>query len=539
MAKSNSKEAEPKKEPESKAPDQATKTTTKTKTEKSKKPLIISSIIGAAALIIIGVIIAVVLGNHIDPSDPKASPSYSRAFFIYDSGKYTLWNADGNRLTEDEYESRSDFISGYAYVSKDKQVGIIDENGNMTVDYGKYGDISAKGGLYLAQDGNTKNYQLITGNGTVLEEGEDLTITTDNSTSPFAVVNSKEKISVYTSGGKLVTSADVTDDKEIAKLDSSHDFGIFHYDKQNVVFDARNGETLASFEDDKRFDFDSVSDDRSLIILENYNDSDKYKLIKDGNVYDLDETKNYAITANNEVIGYDSYSELALLNSDYKVEKRVSSYLDLKDTNNYAVENGDGKVEIWQNGENVKTIDNADIAASGVLFENYYAIKEDDKANFYNLDGSVAFNHDYKDIRSLFDENHHAIVSDEEYKYYLIDAAGNKVGNLEARYISSRDGGYELKNEEGNYAVADEAGTWVTDFKYESLYRRNNAVDYNLWTGRKDDNKYDIIDVDNHKTVLEDVNIQSFYANYFTVKNEDNKIEYYTLEGKLFYTSEK
>jgi len=510
------------------------KTTTKTK---SKKPLIISLIIGAI-LILAGVIVAICLNNHPDPSDPKASLSYSKAFFIYDDGRYTLWNADGERLTEDEYKGHTDFISGYAYVSKDDQVGIIDESGHMSIEFGKYGSIYAKGGLYLAQDGNTKKYQLLTGNGTVLEEGDDLTITTDNSTSPFAAVKSPGKFNLYTSGGKLVTSTDVIEKEPYAKLDSSHDFGIFHYNKQNVVFDARNGEILAQFEDDEQYTIDSVSDDRSLILLENYNDSSKYKLIKDHMAYDLDETKYYAFTLTNGIIGYDNYSEIALLNNDFKVEKRVSSYLDLKDTDNYAVEDGDGKVEIWQNGEKIKTIDNSDIAATGVLFENYYAIKEDDKANFYNLDGSVAFNHDYKDIRSLFDQNHHAIVSDEEDKYYLIDTSGNQIGDIVAKQIYSREGGYELKNDAGDYAIADKNGTWATDYKYESLYYRSSVVDYNIWTGRKESNKYDVIDVDNHKIILEDVNAQSFYANYLTIKNDDDKTEYYTLEGKLFYTSE-
>ena len=39
-----------------------------------------------------------------DSSDPKANLSYSKAFFIYDDGKYTLWNNEGKRLTEDDYD---------------------------------------------------------------------------------------------------------------------------------------------------------------------------------------------------------------------------------------------------------------------------------------------------------------------------------------------------------------------------------------------------------------------------------------------------
>ena len=540
MAK-QTKEAQPKsapKEPDldkAKTADHAADTNTKTK---SKKPFIIGAVC-AAILVIIGVIVAVICNNNLDPSDPRASLSYSRSFFIFDNGKYTLWNADGDRLTEDEYNGRSDFIAGHAYVYKDQQAGIIDENGNMSVDFGKYASINAKGGLYLAQDGNTKAYQVLTGSGSVLEEGEDLEISTSNSSSPFAAVKSKEKVNLYTCSGNLITSVDVTDDKEDVKLSSSDDFGSFHYGNQNVIFDARSSSILATFEDDSSYRFDSVSDDRTIIILEKYNDSDKYKLITNGQLYDLEELKYYSITMNNIVIGYDNYSELALLNNDYKIERRVSTYLDLKDTNNFAYRNKDGAVEIWQNGENIKTIEKADIAASGILFENYYAIEEDEKANFYNLDGSVAFNHDFKDIYSLFDKNHHAIVSDEENKYYLIDTSGNQVGDYTARYISSRDGGYEFRNEEGNYAVADETLSWMSEYKYESLYHRSTAVGRNLWTGRLENDNYDLIDVENHKTIAEDVNIQSVYENYYTVKNDDGVLEYYTLDGKHFYTVSK
>ena len=76
-------------------------------------------------------------------------------------------------------------------------------------------------------------------------------------------------------------------------------------------------------------------------------------------------------------------------------------------------------------------------------------------------------------------------------------------------------------------------------YKYNSLYYRSAAVDSNIWTGRTDTDKYDVIDVDNKKVILTDVNAQNFYTNYFTVKNSDKKTEYYTYDGELFFTSTK
>ncbi|MBR6529794.1 MAG: hypothetical protein IKT43_00055, partial [Clostridia bacterium] len=61
---------------------------------------------------------------------------------------------------------------------------------------------------------------------------------------------------------------------------------------------------------------------------------------------------------------------------------------------------------------------------------------------------------------------------------------------------------------------------------------------HNIWTGKYGSSDYDVIDVANKKVLLEHVNVNSFYANYFTVKNVDDKYDYYTYSGVKFYTSE-
>lgn len=535
-----SKAEKPAKEVEKKPVEKPAKAKAEAKTEaKNCKKGWLFGLIAVAVLAIIGAVIAVICLNKPDASDPRAKISYSNSFFIYDNSKYTLWNADGKRVTEDEYSNAYDFVGGYSLVKKDDQYGVINENGKMTVDFGKYGNITMKGGLYLAQDGNTKEYSLITGAGRELAKGNDLSVDAASYSSGFAAVKVDGKIKIYNYAGTLIAETDVVDGAEDPTMNSSHDYGVFHYGEQNYVFDARNGAMLAQFEG-SRYTFDSVSDDRRIVLLENYNDSGNYKLIADGKVYDLNETKYYGITAMDAVIGYDNYSKLALLNDDYKVAKWVSTYLDLKDTNNYAVEGENGNVEIYKNGEKVKEFgDDSSIAASGVLYEDLYAIEEGDKAMFYNLDGTVGINHEFKDIRSLFDEFHHAIVADEDNAYYLIDAKGNKIGDGTYKSISVRDGGYELKNEDGKYAIANKDGKLVTEFKYDNLYYRSYAEPRNIWTGRIENEKYDVIDVDSSKVILEGVNVDSFYANYFSVKNSDKKLEYYTYSGEKFYTSEK
>ena len=535
--KSNTKEAV--KEPEQK-PDTKTekKESQKTNSNKPKKGLIIGLIV-VAVLVIVGAVIALLNSNRTNSSDPTAKITYSKSFFIYDDGRYTLWNADGKRITEDEYGNQSNFVGGYAFVKKDDQYGVIRDDGKMSIEYGKYGNIVTKGGLYLVQDGNTKEYYLVTGSGKELAKGADLKVYTANSTSGLAAAEVDGKIKIYNYAGSIMAEVDMVEEASEPVLSSSHDFGLFYYNNQNIIFDVRTGKAIATI-DGSRYTFDSVSDSRKMIILEDYDNANKYKLIADEKVYNLDETKYYGITALDSVIGYDNYSEIALLGDDYKVIKRVSTYLDLKDSNNYAVENENGNVEIYRNGEMIKDFgDNSGIATSGVLYDDYYAIEKDDKFMFYNLDGSVGINREFNDIYSLFDQFHHAIVADNENEYYLIDTGGNHVGDFVAKSILSRDGGYELKNSEGKYAVADKNGKPVTDFKYESTYYRSNAEPHNIWTGRTSTDSYDVIDVDNGKVVVENVNAESFYDNYFTVENGDGKTEYYTYAGELFYTSEK
>ena len=189
------------------------------KPQKSKKGLFA----GLAVLVlaaIFGIAMLLVNSNKVDPSDPAAKLSYTNAFFVYDNNKNTLWNEKGERVTEDEYSDATSFVGGYAYVKKDGQYGIIKDNGQMSVEFGKYGNITNKGGLYLAQDGNTKEYFLLTGSGTVLARGSDLEIFTASATSGFAAVETENKIKVFNYAGKLMAEMSVADDASDPVLSS-------------------------------------------------------------------------------------------------------------------------------------------------------------------------------------------------------------------------------------------------------------------------------------------------------------------------------
>lgn len=504
----------------------------KTQDKKSKKGWIWGIICGVA-VIAIAAIVAVVLNlKPTDPSDPTARIAYSKAFFIYDK-KYTLWDADGKRLTEDEYSDTSSFVGGYAYVKKDDQVGVIHDDGKMSVEFGKYGSITTQGGLFLAQDGNTKEYSLITGAGKELVKGSELTVVAPSAASGFAVVESDTAITAYNYAGNLIFEISAADDADSPVMNNLNDFGVVYYANHNYVFDVRDGRMIADFEG-ARFSFEEVSTDRKMILLENYNDSGDYRLITSDKVYTLNQMEYYGFTAQNQLIGYTSSSKIGLLNNNFEIIKEISSYVQLKDSYTYAVEEGNA-VAIYQNGEKVKEFSDAEVTSGGILYENYYAIEADDKVVFYNLDGTAAFNREFV-YGTIFNRHHAAVVAEAEGERYLMDARGNRITDYTAKSFSVREGGYEVENGEGKYAIADKAGKLVSDFVYDDLYYRSSAEPRNIWSAKKGQKSYDVINADDGKVVASDINVYDFSANYFVAKNDEGKKVYYTYTGENFYT---
>ncbi|MBR3320268.1 hypothetical protein IKG20_03125 [Candidatus Saccharibacteria bacterium] len=525
-------------EKEEKSSKKPEKTETKTKSPKKSNKGLLFGIIGGVLVLAAAIAAFVLIKPGAKPDDPKAKLSYSSSFFISDNGKYTLWNAEGKRVTPEEYDYKSEFIAGYAYVRKDELPGVIREDGTVSIPFGKYGSIVADGGLYLARDGNTKEYYLLTSTGRELLHGPELNIYSNSVSSAFAYIETPTEYLLYTYTGDRLASFERAEDIDEPQLSNESDFGALYYNGHNVIFDARTSKVLATI-DGPRYTFSDVSDNRAKILLKNSDEDGQYKLLADGRIYDLNETKYYAFTTLDDLIGYDDNSTVAILDNEYKVAVQINDYLALKDYKNYATMNDDGdKAEIVYQGNVVKTFENDVDIESGVLYEDLYAIKSDGNWKFYRLNGDVAFNHEFKDVYSLYDEFHHAVVADEEDEYYLIDSAGNRIGEVTFERLYQEKGGYEVKNSDNKYAIMNEAGEPVTDFKYESLYYRSSAVDRNIWTGRNGTNDYDVIDAKNKRVLLEHVNVISFNTHYFTVKNAEGKTEYYTYDGLNFYTIE-
>lgn len=509
--------------------------------DKSSHKNLFFGILGGVLAIALIVIAVLVFHRAPDPSDPKASPTYTNAFFIYNDGKYTLWNSDGKRLTDEEYNDKSSFVGGYAYVRKGGEYALISDTGRIMLDYGQISSIEDYGaGLYVVND-NKGAQLLMLGNGKVLLSGDDLDLDYSSNTATFGVVKSGNVYYVYNYAGVLMAEIEAVDDKEM-RFGSKDDFGLVYYNDWNLVFDNRTGKQLAAFEG-KRFSFDSISEDRSTILLDEYEDSESYKVIHNGRLYDLNGNKNYGMIRNsNWVIGFDDYDEISLLNENYEAVKKLDSDLTLKDLNNYAVVNDDDAIDIYYRGEVVKTFDKGADLVSGLLqYVDLYAIRNEGKYGFYKLDGSFAFG-DYADVRSLFDKNRLASVSEDGENYYLIDQNGNRVSDLTYRRFYSYDHSYVVYDNDNKRAILNDKGAPVTGFDYTEAYNRSVAVDHEIWSLKRETNNYDVIDVTapaDHRMIISGVNVYDFYANYFTVKNDEGGYDYYTYKGVKFFTSTK
>ena len=67
----------------------------------------------------------------------------------------------------------------------------------MSIEFGRYGELTQRGGLYLAKDGNTKKNYVLTGDGRVLLEGDNISLRSSYSSSAFALAETDEKIYLF------------------------------------------------------------------------------------------------------------------------------------------------------------------------------------------------------------------------------------------------------------------------------------------------------------------------------------------------------
>jgi hypothetical protein len=248
--------------------------------------------------------------------------------------------------------------------------------------------------------------------------------------------------------------------------------------------------------------------------------------------YDDDDTyteffKSIYSIANNKEIDFNSYRMLINSLLDFHQTSHIIIQKNNQEKDNYNWKNKEKKLNVYVSY--LEAISN---------ISRYAILISDENKNFYNVNYFLEdlSPENEKRINSLknsinLDKIVLYIIHQIEYENDNSDEFITCVKNWINNYLKNN---IIIKNLSKENII-----NIVSYFKYLSLYYRSNVVDHDIWTGRNGDGDYDVIDLDKKETLIEHVNIQNVSTNYFSVKNDDGKIEYYTYAGEKFYTSEQ
>lgn len=476
--------------------------------------------------------------------------NYSTAFFIQDSNsKYALFNDDGKKLTDFIFTHVSDFVNGTSLVKKDDAYGIIDSNGKMTVDFGKYDYITNAAGMYKVHD-KDYHYYLINGSGKVLYDMENMSLDTFIGANTYSILedDKSKTYKVLNYEGQAMLTFPINDNIEDSPSTNEEDgyISVF-YNKKNYILNLITGKEMISFNSDVHYCVNNVEEDGKIITLNScvswYQSQEKtyYKFIKDGKLYDLNDKCEKVYYSEGNLVCYNNYKNY-LLDSNLNVGIQISdtAYLD---NNNYA-KSKDGSfsgIDFYNNGKVVKKVECRRLEETGYMKNGLYILgtyysktckTESGTYEYYTSNGENAFGKSFQKAEK-FDENGLAKVSEDKENYYLIDSTGKKVSN---DYSSiSLSSGYYIVAKDDLKGIIDKDGKIIVDCLYlkVEITEKQNKKYAKLTTS---DSKYVIYDISEKSELMTFDSSPSFSTHYITVK-KDGHNQYYTYNGKMFYES--
>ena len=505
-----------------------------------------------AVLVAAGVMLGLLFLINGDGEDHTVYDSDS--FFIRETGSassnYALFNKKGEKKTDFIFRSASAFVNGYALVrNADNQYGIINQDGNMTVDFGKHEDLETRGGLFEATDGT--EHSIINGNGDVI---------VDNYVSAFeavgapyvAVETESQKYTVYNAtGGKLLDFR--SENRPVFNTFNKKMATSMSYDGHIVLFNNKKLNKIKDQETNISYRLSATSEDMKTFVLRGINgDKSVWAILKDGRFKEYgEECTSVSLTDNTSSVS--NYKYLTCTKNDGVFLMRGLDITDLNltednnhtvvfDEKHYARFNAkEGKATIFVDGSEKLSV-NADVAPF-VRSRGYYVANNKEKhAALYDLDGNQLFelNTNRGSLLGL-DGNERIIVNDptsgvvNEY-YYLANKEGKAISK---KYSSiSRNGKYysafDFVNKTGDLLNSD--GEVLVSGNYTSykFYR-----DGKLIFGENGVDKHALIDAKGKSAKqLPDGQLSVGKDEYFSIKT-DSETVYYTFKGKDFYHQAK
>lgn len=476
--------------------------------------------------------------------------NYSTSFFIKNSnGKYALFNEDGKKLTDFIFTSISDFVNGTSLVRKDDAYGIINANGKMTVDFGKYEYITGAAGMYKVH-GDDYHYFLINGEGKVLYDLEDMDLDTFIGADTYSILeDTKNKVyKVLNYEGKSMVSFPIDSDaKDDPSIDEENGYISVFYNKKNYILNPITGKEIISFDSDLHYCVNNVEEDGKIITLNSCvswlqsQDKTYYKFIKNGKLYDLnDKCEKVYYLEGNLVCTKDYKTYLLDSNLNVGIDTSGKAYIN---NNTYAMTN-DGAfngVDFYTNGNVVKNVECRSIVETGYMksglyiLGTYYSLScgtESGTYEYYKSNGENAFGKSFK-YAEKFDKNGLAKVSEDTENYYLIDTNGKKISQDYSSISLYYD--YYIVTKNDLKGIIDKNGNVILDCKYKNIdITEKNKKNYaNLTTS---DSKYIIYDIAKKSELMTLDSMPSLYDHYISVSKDYNN-QYYTYNGKMFYES--
>ncbi|MBE6161129.1 MAG: hypothetical protein E7158_02770 [Firmicutes bacterium] len=481
-----------------------------------------------------------IVKNKKNENDTKADIITNTTFFIGNgNGKLAVFDDNGNKITDFIYTDYVEFNNGSAIVYQNKKVGVINESGDEIIEIGKYKGIEPSSGLYKVHNKDYE-YMLVDSHDNLLYKLDDYEVKTFTGDNNYSILKDKnnKKYSILNTNGKKVLTFDEEEGEPTAN--SYNNLISIFYSNKNFIVDIKNNKNILTFDSDKQYCISDKSTDNIIVLTTCLQDNKEYQIIQNNEIKNISD-KCTGVTVDNNNIICDNKDGKFLLDENYEIGNKVSAKMYL-DNSNYVQNNNSTTAEVIKNDESVKELSCRQVVTSGYAYNDIYLLNirkigncklEEFNYEFYNSSGELAFDKKFK-YAKIFDINKLAIVSEDSKKYYLIDKDGSKVSE-DYDLINSYNGYYIAVND-NKKGLLDGNGKQIVPCEYENVELINLNKKYIIATNEYGKNI--VINFENSKEIVKSTEKPILNNHYIEIDKED-KNEYYTYNGKLFFEGKK
>ena len=493
-------------------------------------------------ILVIVLLLYVFLGKNKNGNVDKNNQNISNqsSFFIEKDGYYALFSKTGDKITDFIYKYTSSFVNGTALVARDGDYGVINRDGKMVVDFGKYEFMNDVVGLYKACDKNDHCY-LLKRDGSVLYDLKNIKLYTNLLSDNVLLLQDTKKKNYMVlnySGVSMVTFPVKVSDEKLPTIKSLKKYASVYYNNKNYILDVENGKQIASFDSSDLYTISSEDQDMVVTYLfDNNSGKSTYKIIKSGKVYNLDDKCDWINYIDGNLF-CSKDNESYKMNSNFELEMTLNDKAVI-DNGTYAVVNKDNikTVSFYSKGSKIKSIDCRDLKKYGMMNKKYYILEayaspvcntDSKKYEYYNLNGEKIV--DKLFLTSYpFDDNNLAVVSEDNKNYYLINLNGEKVTQDYSRISSWSN--YYIVTKNNLEGILDSQGNVIMDCIYSDI-KLTEYWDTTYLKLQTQDSKYIVYDLNAKKEIITSNVNPVLNVHYILIKGD--KKQYYNYKGKMF-----